>query len=179
MASADTSKQLNLAPLEDTYALADMSGYACAEGYEAPYHFVDMTVNDVVAEMEAGSSFILFCSYKDCPWCNAILNPLNDILTERDIYAAYIDTRKDPSWKSNTDIDDYDTFVEVFGSQLKNDESGQPHLYVPHTFFIKDGVLISSRQGTVEDQKEPSDPLTEEQLQAYCDIINASLNAIG
>lgn len=178
-AGSNTSKQLDLTPLQDNYPPADLSSYACAEGYDKDYRFVDMTVAEVVAEMKAGASFVLFCGYDNCPWCNVILNPLNDILTERGIYAAYIDTRKDPSWTSNVDIDDYDLFVEAFGSELKEDDQGIPHLYVPHTFFVKDGMLINSRQGTVEGQEQPDDPLTDEQLADYRDFVNDALNQIA
>ena len=56
----------------DAYELADMSGYDCAATYEKDYQFVNVTVADVAAEMDAGTSFVLYAGFSTCPWCNVI-----------------------------------------------------------------------------------------------------------
>ena len=162
----------------DAYPAADMSSYDCDAGYQGEYQFVNMTVKEVAAEMEAGSTFMVYAGFNKCPWCNVMLNPINDIALERGIKIAYIDTRADPSWKSNLDLLDYDLFVELFGSTLKDDDNGIPHLYVPHCFYIKDGQLVGDNSGTVPSQSSPDDPLSEEQLQEYRSIVNGHLDKI-
>ena len=169
----------SLEPLESLYPHVYFADYPCAEGYTSEYRLVDMTVAQVVEEMDAGRSFVVLTGFKDCPWCNAILNSFNDVLTERGIYAAYIDTRKDPEWQSNLDLADYDLFVERFGSALPVDDEGRPHLYVPHAFFVSDGKLVADRSGTVPGQQSPKDPLTDEQVEEYKSAVNANLDAIG
>jgi len=91
---------------------------------------------------------------------------------------AYIDTRSDPSWKSNLDLLDYDLFIERVGSVLAEDDNGVPHLYVPHCFFIRNGQLVHDHSGTVPSQASPSDPLSEEELKKYRDIISGYVDDI-
>ena len=161
-----------------SYPKSDLSSYDCAAGYDKEYQFVDMTAADIKAEMDKGSSFAVYCGYNHCPWCNSVVNELNDVLLERGEVLGYLDTRKNPAWQSNMDIDNYDTFVEMFGDVLPVDNDGKKHLYVPHVFFVKDGKLVADYPGTVPSQASPSDPLTEEQLEEYRTAINTNLDAI-
>ncbi len=170
--------QTNLTSLE-AYPVADMSGYDCAPGYDTAYRFRTMTVAEVAAEMDKGSTFVLYAGYNHCPWCNSMLNPLNDVATERGIDIAYIDTRADPSWQSNMDMADYDLFVECFGDVLELDDDGKKHLYVPHMFFVKDGKLVGDHPGTVSSQENSSDPLTQAQIEELKGIINEHIDAIA
>ena len=151
------------------YPTSDMSGYECAAGYDKSYAFVDVTVEQIAQEMAAGKSFAVYAGYADCPWCNVMLNTLNDAAVERGEVVGYLDTRKDPSWQSNLDLEGYDTFVELFGSALDADDSGTPHLYVPHVFYVKDGSLVWDKAGTAPGQVSPSDALTEDQKRQMAD----------
>lgn len=162
----------------DAYPIADMSKYDCAADYKNDYQFVDMTVAQVAMEMDAGNSFVVYAGFDHCPWCNAMLNYLNDVAIERGIKIGYIDTRKDPSWQSNLDLADYDLFVEKFGSALPDDDEGRKHLYVPHVFFIKKGQLVDDHPGTVPSQSNSSDPLSDEQIAELRAIYNAGIDAI-
>lgn len=163
----------------DAYPLADMSGYACAENYMQDYVFRDISVAEVASEMDAGTSFVLYCGFNTCPWCNSILNYLNDVALDRNISVAYIDTRKDPAWQNNLDLLDYDLFAEKFASELSEDENGIPHLYVPHIFFVRNGQLVSSHSGTVPTHEIASDPLTEEEVAQFKQTLTESLESIG
>ena len=95
---------------------------------------------------------------------------LNDTAIEYGMDIAYIDTRKDPSWKSNTDMDDYDVFVNYFGNYLDTDSDGKKHLYVPHVFFVRHGVVVKEHPGTVTGHNDSSDPLTSEQKEELHEI---------
>ena len=177
--SSDTGFTPNPAYTDlSAYPAADFSNYDCAKDYQGTYHFVDMTVRDVVDELDKGSTFVLYTGYDKCPWCNSVINYFNDILTERGITAAYIDTRKDPSWQNNMDIDDYDLFVKRFEESIDEDEDGTKHLYVPEIFFVKDGKLIGDHRGTVPSQKEAEDLLTQEQIDEYKASINQMLDQL-
>ena len=160
----------------EAYPKADMSGYACAADYNKEYQFRNMTVAEMVAEMDKGSTFVVYAGFNKCPWCNVMLNLLNDIAANRGIDIAYIDTRANPSWKSNMDIDDYDLLVERFGSVIPEDNEGKKHLYAPHCFFVKNGQLVHDHSGTVPSQAEPSDPLTEEEIDEYNSTINSYID---
>ena len=147
----------------DKYPASDMSGYPCFSDYDGEFPFVDMTVKDVEAEMENKSSFVLYLGFDDCPWCNAMLPYFNEAALAEGCKVGYIDTRRNPEWQSNLDLEDYDIFVELFGEYLQLDDAGLEHLYVPHVFFIKNGKVVFEKQGTVPGQAAASDTLTKEQ----------------
>ena len=124
----------------DGFPQAEMTGYAALQDYDAkdPLPFVDVTVKDIHKLMEDKESFVLFVSFSTCPWCNAVLTRFIDVANEAGIKVASLNTRKNPEWESNMDIDDYDLFVADFDEQLEYDTEGFKHLYVPHVFFVKE-----------------------------------------
>lgn len=147
--------------LKATYPAANMENYKDMEGVESV--FVDVTVKDVQELMKNKETFALFASFESCPWCNLLVSHLNRVAKERGETIAYLDTRKDPSWASNIDIDDYDIFIELFGEYLEPDEAGIPHLYVPMLYFIKDGQAVSARNG-VHPEIESADQVLSNEL---------------
>ena len=160
------------------YELADMSGYEFFEPYEKDFVFYDMTIKDVLAEMEAGRHFILYFSSRKCPWCKGTTPVLNDAALEAGTAVAYVDTRKDPSWESNLDVTDYDLFAEAFVDWLDEDEEGRPHLYTPHVFFIADGEAVMDQYGNVASYQDPDIPMTEEEIKELGDIYAERIAAI-
>ena len=104
----------------DGFPQAEMTGYAALQDYDAkdPLPFVDVTVKDIHKLMEDKESFVLFVSFSTCPWCNAVLTRFIDVANEAGIKVASLNTRKNPEWESNMDIDDYDLFVADFDEQL-------------------------------------------------------------
>jgi len=154
------------------FPVSDMSGYSCAADYKGEYRFVGMTMAEVDAKMSEGATFALFCGFDDCPWCNVMLNPLNDVATERETHIGYIDLRKNPAWETNLDLEDYDLLVERFGDALGLDDQNRKHLYAPHVFFVKDGKMVADHDGTVPSQADPAEKLTDEQLAELKAIYN-------
>lgn len=164
MAACGTSGGDNAPDPLAGFTASDMSGYEGLAGYEGELPFVDVTVADIHKMKEAGETFAVFFSYKDCPWCNAVIKEFTDAANEARAKVASIDTRKNPAWASNLDIDDYDVFVEDFGDYLEYDSNGIKHLYVPHVFFIKDGEVVSEHQGAIPSMgDDPYMQLTDEQ----------------
>lgn len=144
------------------YEISDMSGYGVDEIKDSNV-FRSMTVKDMAKEMDNKNTFAIYFGFNNCPWCKRILPVLNDMAKKEGIEIGYMDTRKDPSWSSNLDIDDYDKFVEIAGSYLDTDSDGKKHLYVPHTFFIKNGEIVAEHSGAVPGYDSPSDEMTDEQ----------------
>ncbi len=144
------------------YEISDMSGYAIEE-LKGDTVFRSMTVKDMEKEMKDKNSFAVYFGFNDCPWCKKVLPTLNEVAKKEGFDVGYVDTRKDPSWSSNLDIDDYDKFVELAGQYLDTDKEGKKHLYVPHVFFIKDGIIVDEHDGVVPGYDSPSDEMTDEQ----------------
>lgn len=161
----------------DGYPASDLSGYAGLEGYEGELVFYDLTVKDIQQRMENGDSFAFIAAFSGCPWCNLCIAQLNDAALAEDMHVGYLNTRLDPSWTSNIDIDDYDIFVELFGDYLREDDDGILHLYTPHVFFIKDGQVVAEHSSTVEGA-DPSQGLTEEQSQELIGIYREGFQSI-
>lgn len=158
---------------------ADLSGYTDMAGYEGESRLVKTDVLEVLELMDAGESFVLFCGYEQCPYCNKVLPYFNDTAIAADTYVGYIDTRSNPNWKSNTDMDNYDLFAERFGQWIDTDEDGSPHLYVPESFFIKDGQIVSAYAGVVEGADDPSVALTSAQESKLMKNLSEEFNRLA
>ena len=143
------------------YEISDMSGYGVDEIKDSNV-FRSMTVKDMAKEMDNKNTFAIYFGFNNCPWCKRILPVLNDMAKKEGMEIGYMDTRKDPSWSSNLDIDDYDKFVEIAGSYLDTDSDGKKHLYVPHTFFIKNGEVVYSHEGVADNLEDPKGELSED-----------------
>ena len=156
----------------------DLSGYESMADYEGESRMVDTTVKEITDLMDDGKSFVFFASYEACPYCNRIMPYLNDALAEADVYCGFLDTRKNPEWQTNMDIDDYDLFIERFGDYLDYDEEGKLHLYTPDFYVIKDGKAVDHHQGVITGADDPSQPLTfsqEKELRALLEKMLAEL----
>ena len=160
---------------------ADMSGYEGLKDYkgEGPLPFVDVTVQDIHKLMKDNESFVLFVSFANCPWCNAVITQFVEVMNEAGVTAANLNTRKNPAWSSNIDIDDYNLFVEDFYDYIEYDSEGIKHLYVPHVFFVKEGVVVHEHQGALAEMgSDPNMELTKEQNEALKDIYREGLKKI-
>jgi hypothetical protein len=91
---------------------------------------------------------------------------------------GYVDTRRDPSWSSNIDIDDYDLFVEKFSDYLDYDDNGIKHLYTPHVFFIKNGETVFEHSGTVEGHAAHERSMEEAEIQQLKEIYRQGFEAM-
>ena len=147
--------------VEEKYEKADLSGYTALAGEDTVFR--DMSIQDLVWELDAGSTFVVVFSHSKCPWCNAVLPVLNEIGTEEAIPIGYVNTREKPEWRSNVSMEDYDLLVQVLGEYFPLDDLERPHLYVPHVFFIRKGEVVFEYAGAVPDYDGSGDPLTVEQ----------------
>ena len=156
----------------------DLSGYESMSDHDGESRFADTTVAEIDQLMSDGESFIFFASYEDCPYCNLMIPYLNDALAEAGTYAGYLDTRRDPGWMNNADIDDYDLFVKRFGRYLENDSSGNPHLYTPDLYVIKDGKVKAHHQGVLESADDPDQPLSSSQEEELRELLEEIIDVL-
>ena len=149
-------------PFEDRPP-ADLSGYEGLKDYKKTPPFADTDVAEIIRLMEKKESFAFLAAFAHCPHCNRMIAQLSDTALEYGLVLGYLDTRKDPGWKSNLDLKDYDLFVEHFGQLLEYDEAGVKHLYVPDLYVIKEGKILHHRQGVVSGADDLEIPLSPEQ----------------
>ena len=69
---------------------AGKSGYKGLRDYDRDLTFVDMTVRDMADLMEARATFAVMASFADCPWCNAVIDNINDADNILHLYVPHI-----------------------------------------------------------------------------------------
>lgn len=158
------------------YPAADISAYTGMADYEGDVRYVEMSVREVAELVRQDKSFVFAATFADCGWCNVMMAPLNDAAADAGVYVGLIDTRKDPSWTNNTEIEDYELFVKLFGDYLDRDDAGKPHLYTPHVFCVRNGEVVWQRQGTLTELgATPPESLTPEQYEALEQIYSEGI----
>lgn len=162
---------------ENGFPMSDMSGYPAFEGYQGDYAFYDLTVADIQQLMDNGETFCFIAAFSGCPWCNLVITHLNEAALAEGVQVGYLNTRLNPEWQSNIDIDDYDVFVELFGDYLREDDDGILHLYTPHVFFVREGQVVYEHSSVV-DGADPEAGLTDEQAQELVEIYREGFAAM-
>lgn len=153
---------------QSNYARADMTGYESLK--DTDHVFYDISVNDMVEGMDAHKTFVVYFGFAQCPWCQEAVPVLNAVAKENQMQIGYINTRKDPSWSSNMDIDDYDHVTERLGDYLEYDDDGIKHLYTPHVFFIREGKVVDEHEGAVPIEDESRTELNAYEKEELKDI---------
>ena len=120
---------------------ADMSAY---ETYDADedYVFVKSNIKDMHERSGRKETFVIYFGFAKCPWCRDLMPVLNEaskMTGHGKVY--YANTRENPEWKSNIEMDDYDLLVEMASDYLEYDEKGIKHLDAPTVYFVKDGKI--------------------------------------
>ena len=139
---------------------SDMSGYTDLEDTEV---FTDTTVQTMVRSMEEGHTFVVYFGFVRCPWCQDAVPVLAEAAENAGMKVGYINTRPNEDIHSNIEIPDYDVLLEAVGDHFPPDDDGIPHLYTPYVFFIKDGSVVMTHQGTVEEHDAHERRMTEEE----------------
>ncbi len=158
--------------------LADLSGYESMGDYDGDTMLVLTTMDEVDELMENDESFAVMFSYENCPYCNLLMPYVNEAAAEAGVRVGYIDTRSNPEWMSNMDIDDYDKVVDRFGRYLSEDDDGKEHLYTPDMYFIKNGRVKARHDGVTEGADDPEQELTSSQEEQLLKDLAEAFNAV-
>ena len=102
----------------------------------------------VLQGIKQGRTFVVLFGYASCPDCKAAVPLLLDTAIDAGIHQVlYVDTRANPAWQSNTDIDGYDDLISVMGDRFSTDADGKPHMQVPFVAFVRGGRVVASVEG--------------------------------
>lgn len=108
----------------------------------------EVGTDTVLQGIEQGRTFVALFGYASCPDCKAAVPLLLDTAIDAGIsQVLYVDTRANPAWESNTDIDGYDDLVRVMGDRFSTDDDGKPHMQVPFVVFVRNGTIVASVEG--------------------------------
>ena len=164
-------------PYQDRESVS-LTGYHTMADYEGESFLVDTSVKEIREYMEEGYTFAFMASFENCPFCNRAMPYVNDIAKEYNIKIGYLDTRKDPAWKNNLDLEDYDLFAELFSDFLEIDDDGKPHLYVPDLFFVKNSKVVYEYNCGVTGGDDPNIPLTDAQKEELIAELKEAFDSI-
>ena len=140
---------------------SDMNDYVLLQGID--HAFYDLDVEGMVKAMKDKKTFAVYFGYPSCEWCMEAAPVLNQAALENEMQVGYINTRSNPLWEKNTEIENYDLLVENVGEFLEYDSEGIRHLYTPAVFFIREGKVIGFHEGTVPDHNARNRMMTVEE----------------
>lgn len=95
------------------------------------------------------STSVIFFGFKECKWCQGYAPILNDIAAKNGVEEIlYYNIKEDRTNKS----DFYNQVVEIVKEYLDKDSEGNLKIFVPDTYFVKNGEIIG--HSTDSEQKE-------------------------
>lgn len=147
----------NRPPLK-TGEVADMSGYKVDSD-----RFLVMTIEDAAKFVSEGTGYIYF-GFESCPWCQQLIPYLDELAQTKDIEIYYVDLKPGGQDVRVPENKPYMKIVEVTAEYLELDDKGNPRLYVPHIFALKEGNIIFSHAGTVDSHPAPERKMTAEEV---------------
>lgn len=119
----------------DKNIMADQPGFD-----KKDHHFVSDSYESIMDDIEASKENIYYFGYGGCPVCEDLVPVLEDVLTDLDQEAIYIDVSKEEFSKIAERFQSYD---EALGADLAS-QGGVPFVLV----IDKDGSIRTHR-GTV------------------------------
>lgn len=101
---------------------------------------------------------ILYIGFPTCPWCRNAVSSLMEVAMEtgETVYTLNIREVKDETVKQD--------LTDKLKDFLSTDAKGEPHIYSPDVFAIRDGKPVNNHLSTVDSQENPRIPLTRAQL---------------
>ena len=150
----------------DTMEPADMSAYEAMVGNN---HFVKADMKEVTDMFDKGETFIFYVGFNKCPWCQEEVPVLNEVAEGYDdVKIMYVDARPDGEKENdlrNEENPDYVALQEKVEEIL--DETRK--IYAPTVVWVKEGKLVASHVGTVDDHDAHERKMTEEEVETLRD----------
>lgn len=100
------------------------------------YYYSDY--DEVVQVLNNGTGIVFF-GFPACPYCQVYAPVLDEVAKERGAEKIYYLNIKEMRDKNT---DEYKKIVEILSDYLEIDENGEKRLYVPDTYFVKDGKIM-------------------------------------
>lgn len=123
---------------------ADMSGYTAFT--KAVHQYRKLTMKEANRIFAEGGSGVLYYGYETCPWCNQIVPVLNEVAEEFGQTVYYVDMHN----QDGNDEEIYNQFIEYVKEHLQKDEDGEPVLFVPQVFVVKNGKIVAEHLSAVD-----------------------------
>ena len=159
-----------------------------------------VTSEELLKVLDEGTGAVYF-GYPNCPWCRSavptLIESANEVGLENIYYLNVKDERDEIKVKEDGSLEvvkegtegykkllkrldnvllDY-TLTDIHGNEVSANEK---RIYVPLVVFIKDGEIVGYHLDTVSSQKNPFEPLNDEQKNELMDTyINLMHKVLG
>ena len=153
-------------------SLADMSNYKIESK-----QFMDMSMKESYDFLTKGTGYIYF-GFDTCPWCLEMIPVLQDLVVNK-YTVYYVNVRPEGEDIRKADNPDYQKVVSACKDFLESNPDGNPHIYVPQLFAVKNGEIVAAHLATVEGHDAPSRKMTAEEVEQLREILNDFLNSIN
>lgn len=107
-----------------------------------PFKYIDI---DEVLNIIENKSGIIFFGNSDCEWCSETATILTEALAYKNVENAYY---YNPKAIREKNTKKYQKLIELLKDYLPFDEEGNPYLYLPDIYFIKNGEIIGHNNDT-------------------------------
>lgn len=172
--TVEAATDTDAAAEETTEDDSGISGYPSLEGEETAY--VKRTFSDVLDNIEQKENKLYYIGFPDCDWCQAMVAILNQAAMEAGKEIGYVELY-DEEGNTLYDRDEADEFVAYAAEHLRKNEEGEPTLYSPYVFVLRDGEIVSSHVGTLDDHKL-EEGMTSEQEEKLLNIYRAMFEEV-
>ena len=157
----------------DECKTSDMSNYSIESK-----QFRDATYEDLESWLgDPTFNGIVYLGFEECPWCQAAVPVLNEVLKEHDIQAYYINRNNEVDGNSNYHINNV---TDLLGKEyeLDTDADGMPHVYYPTVLAIKNGKVVGHNVGTVPNHVAYERNMTEEEAQELYNLYDSFIKTL-
>lgn len=119
-------------------------------------HF-EVTEKETLTSILSHGTAAVFLGFPECPWCQAYIPLLEEVLAEQDALCSYYNIYND----KGSDREFYDSVADLLVSQndtgtdiIDYDNDGKPTIYMPLVLFVEKGRIVAFDNETcMEDGK--------------------------
>lgn len=130
--------------VKKTEELSSSEKFAVEYSISRDNPFEYATIDEVLDILENGKGIIFFGN-SDCEWCVESVEVLNEALNYKNIDKVYYYNPKSIREKNTKK---YQKLIKLLGDNLEKDENGDPYLYLPDVYFVKNGKIIGHNNDT-------------------------------
>ncbi len=136
--NTDLFKKTEVGTVIDNNVSQNIRFYRDYPGVNEENVYYYATYDEIIEVLTTGTGIVFF-GFPACPWCQAYAPVLDEVARERDVEKIYYLDIKEMREK---DTDEYKKLVELTDGYLEKDEKGNKRIYVPDSYFVKEGKIV-------------------------------------
>ena len=147
-------------PLVEFMPVADISGY---KNMPNTSNLVKKGSLEIINQLyKEKRDFVFYIGHDYCAWCMDLFPVLMDVINEYDLTVIYVNDAEEFD-KGIFESNIFSSFIDNFYDYLEYDENYEKELYVPFVVFVREGKVIFSNIGTVDNHDAYEQPLSKAQ----------------